>query len=184
MLNIERILAIFLVLFSVGGCAPKGPVRPDGLPTLFPCEITITQEDKPLVGALVELRNKSQPSSWATDGVTDENGVAKIKINGTFPGAPEGEYQVLVTKSELSPSKLPETPPTDPIELGKWNQARSLEPRDVFRLVEAQYGDSQKSPHSVTVSKDGGKGAFDVGKAIREMTFKASDDPPADSSND
>lgn len=184
MLKIVRILVVSLVLLPAWGCSPKGPVRPDGLPSLFPCEITITQEDKPLAGALIELRNKTQPSSWATDGVTDENGVAQIKINGTFPGVPEGEYQVLVTKTDFSPSKFPETPPTNPVEKEKWSEARAREQRDTFRLVEAQYGNSQKSSLSITVSKDGGTATFDVGKAIREQTSKAPTGPPPDSTYD
>lgn len=38
---------------------------------------------------------------WPVGGVTDANGTAKINTYGSYPGAPEGKYTVLVSKETI-----------------------------------------------------------------------------------
>ena len=85
---------IAVAVVAVIGCAKTD--KPEGLPDLFPCEITITQDGKPLAGANVVFFGDQK---WAVGGGTAENGVAKIYTHGKFEGAPSGKYKVTVTKT-------------------------------------------------------------------------------------
>ena len=85
----------FLVVFIIfAGCSDTK--KPAGLPALHPCEVTITQDGKPLAGANVVFYGDQ---TWAIGGGTDESGIAKIYTHGTFAGAPAGTYKVTITKT-------------------------------------------------------------------------------------
>jgi hypothetical protein len=68
-------LTLFCTLFSVSGC--KDSSRPEDLPKLFPCVITITQEGKPLEEASVELVATDQNNAkYKSLSITDAEGRA------------------------------------------------------------------------------------------------------------
>lgn len=121
------------VLVSLTGC--HGEPVPEGLPKLFPCELTFEQEGKPLVGAVVMLTSKNKPCPWSVGGTTDENGTAIIRTHGKFVGAPEGTFIVTVNKEELE--DLPEDSNKRPM---------------VYSLVDSQYTTSDESTLEVVVS--------------------------------
>lgn len=92
---------LFPCLLSIllfGACKKEN--RPDGMPVLYPCKVKITLQDAPLEGASVNLANATP---WSGGGTTDQNGVVDIMTRG-FPGAPEGEFKVLVTKNMITPA--------------------------------------------------------------------------------
>jgi len=162
-----------LFLLLVTTCLPsgcnKGPQKPSGLPELFPCQITITQEGTLLEGAAVVLFPKSGGSNgWNTEGVTNAKGVAELKTHLEFKGAPAGDYVVLVTKTELSPSAWPIDPPKDPVEKEEWYNGKAAEKRINYRFIKPEFGDAKKTPHSITITKGKNEATFDVGEPIKE----------------
>jgi hypothetical protein len=113
---IMKIIVYIVVIFIlILGCSSQQ--LPDDLPKLYPCKITVTQNEKPLTGAsvLLHLTDSSAGNggkSWIPMGLTDENGVAVIKTNARYGGAPLGNYKILVNKTEREASKL-EPPPEE-----------------------------------------------------------------------
>ncbi len=162
------IILAFVTAFCLSGCN-RGPQKPKGMPDLYPCKITITQGGKPLEGAAVVLTPKSGLSNgWNTEGATDADGIAEIKTHVDFKGAPEGEFIVRVSKTELSPSSVPDKAPTDPVEYEKWDMAKRAEKRVAFRFVKPEFDDPKKTPHKITISKGKNEAAFDVGEPIKD----------------
>ena len=90
------LLALGALLLCMTGC--NRPERPDGFPVLYPCEVAITLDGVPLEGANVKLN--SPDARWPPGGITNAQGVARINTY-SHPGAPAGEYKVLVSKYEL-----------------------------------------------------------------------------------
>ncbi|MGL4942724.1 MAG: hypothetical protein ACRC46_05995 [Thermoguttaceae bacterium] len=89
-------------VIAFSGCsAQKPPQKPDGLPDLVPCEITVRLDGKGISGAGVRLKSLDATQTWTVAGTTNESGVAKIATYAEFLGAPAGEYIVLVTKVEV-----------------------------------------------------------------------------------
>ena len=95
----------FVALLLIGivacsfGCS-RGPKRPDGLPQLYPTEITVNSESGPVDEAIVTLYPADgSRSQWTSGARTNAQGVARIKTHGQFDGAPEGKYKVVVKKT-------------------------------------------------------------------------------------
>ena len=165
--NHRLLLLILLILPFLSGCNQK--VKPDGMPDLYPCSITITQGGTPLEGALVKLEPKQGGTiAWNSDGRTDAKGIAKIATGIDFNGVPEGEYIVRVSKTELSPSELAEYAPKNPIEYDKWEKAKRAEKRITYNLVKPEFNDAKMAPHSITITKGKNEATFDVGEPIKE----------------
>ena len=98
----KRFTLLLAAVLSVAflGCGSKGPKKPDGMPELFPCVLTLTRGGAPVDGALVTLHPASGDSQWKPAGVSDAQGVVNLATYGNFPGAPAGSYKVTVMKSE------------------------------------------------------------------------------------
>jgi len=167
-MRIRIYLAITLILCVFSGCQPQN--RPDGLPDLFPCAITITQGSQPLEGALVRLISEDGSSAWTISGKTDARGVAKISTHTGFAGAPAGTFKVLVSKTEMSPSQFPELAKNaSPAERAERANQISMEKRTRYNVVKLEFDDVKKTPHSITIAKGGKNDAtFDVGEPIKE----------------
>ena len=92
-------LSVLLVLAVMAGCSK----RPEGLPELYPTEITITTPDgTPIPNAFVKVADPAQPINYTIGGSTDTKGVAKVQAqlpDGSFVGAPAGKLKVTVSKS-------------------------------------------------------------------------------------
>lgn len=99
--RLTSILLVFSLLSFAFGCG--GQKEPEGLPKRFPLSITIKQDGKPLPEASLTLKaeNGGSGQQWPVGGVTDANGVAKINTYGSYAGAPEGKYTVLVSKETI-----------------------------------------------------------------------------------
>jgi len=137
-----RALPTFLVLTAMVvpliGCGEK---LPPGMPSPVPCEITVTQEDQPLAGAVVKLQ-PTDNSSWTAMGRTDASGKVIIYTKDEYKGAVPGKYKVIVTKAEIG---------TDAS----------------FYLVDQQYGSASTTPLEIDVVKGKATYTVDVGKAVR-----------------
>lgn len=147
---IATVLAVVAASCFVG-CARK---TPDGMPKLYPCSITLTQGNAPLADATVTLVNDSL--EWAVSGTTDEKGVAVIYTHGTYAGAPEGDYVVVVQKQIVEKPTVQQQSASDDIIGGV-----------AYNCVSEEFGSKTTSPLKLEV-KGKTTGSFDVGEAIRE----------------
>ena len=147
-----RILALALLAATVCCFASCSKPRPDGLPPLVSCKITVTQDSQPLEGATVSLYSDDVP--WAVGGTSDASGVAVIYTHGQYAGAPKGSYVVTVTKQIVEQADVPLSP------------SIMTQGGKAYDLVEEQYGSKETTPLKLEVS---GKTSekIDVGAAVR-----------------
>ena len=94
------IIVSLIVIAAFQGCEKTVKEKPAGLPELIPCEITVKLSGSPLPGASVRLLSTPPSKSWSVMGTTNASGVAKMQTYGDFNGAPEGDYTVLISKSQ------------------------------------------------------------------------------------
>lgn len=90
-------LAALPVVISLLGCG-GGAGKPDDLPPLTPCTLTVMYQGSPLTDATVTLTPES--GKWVGVGQTDESGKVEVRTNGQFEGVPAGTYTVTVKKQE------------------------------------------------------------------------------------
>ncbi|MDR2441223.1 MAG: hypothetical protein LBE12_17820 [Planctomycetaceae bacterium] len=164
------IVYIFIIFISILGCSFQQ--LPDDLPTLYPCKIMVIQDGQPLIGASVILHltdpnTENRGKSWIPMGLTDEKGVAVIKTNARYDGAPLGKYKILVNKTEHETSKLEPAPPEDSPDYARWLEKSRTEKLNEFGLVETIYSDAQKTPHDIEITPNSNQKNIDVGKAVR-----------------
>jgi len=165
--NLLLLPGLLLALTFLSGCDQKA--KPAGMPDLYPCSITITQGGGPLQGALVRLEPKQGGNiGWGVDGRTNARGVAQIATGIDFKGAPAGEYFVLVSKTEMAPSKFSPTSPEDPAEAAKWYNDSINEKRAIYRLVKAEFDNTKTTTLSITIAKGKNNATFDVGEPVKE----------------
>lgn len=150
-LFLKLAFAAILVVTALGGCARK---TPDGMPKLYPCSVTITQGDAPLADATVTLSSDSL--QWAVSGTTDASGVAKIYTHGTYPGAPEGSYVVVVQK------QIVEEP-----EAASQSASVVVSGGTAYNCVASEFGSKDTSSLKIDV-KGKTTATFDVGEPIHE----------------
>ena len=117
-MQIRLFIITLLAVCTFSGCGKEQ--RPVGFPPLYPCQITIIQGEQPLEGAMVRLMSESSKSEWITSGNTNSSGLAQLVTHAKFSGAPEGTFKVLVSKTEMEPSKYP--PPVDNAPQSEWDQ--------------------------------------------------------------
>ena len=160
--TLTLLIASFMV-FHITGCG--GPARPEGMPRLYPASITVVQEGIPLAGAMVQLvSDEPDLSRWGPSGITDTAGVAVLKTNGTYDGAPLGKFKAIVSKREREPHPNPEwanLPDGDP-NFQKYMQAEAK--RKTINYIEAKYGSIADTPLTVEITAGGKTYSVDVGK--------------------
>ena len=162
------LIASFLAVTFFTGCGEK---LPDGMPKLYPTSITVIQESGPLEEALVQLfPEDGSNSQWGPSGITDASGVAEMKTNAKYKGAPLGKYKATVIKREREPHPNPEwasLPREDP-NFQKFVQiSRMLK---LYDLVEPQFASVVKSPLLIEVTADQKEHTVDVGSKVKIET--------------
>jgi hypothetical protein len=142
MLHKAVISILLLICFSVFGC--KSQKLPDGMPPLYPCIITITQEGLPLKEASVTLNPLEPDKTWIPGGTTDSNGVVHIKVLGQYLGSPIGVYKVTIKK----------------------NGTEEVTSNSFYTLsfIEEPYTRVKETPLEIEVTANGVNQTFDVGK--------------------
>jgi 5-hydroxyisourate hydrolase-like protein (transthyretin family) len=150
-------LTLFCTLFSVSGC--KDSSRPEDLPKLFPCVITITQEGKPLEEASVELVATDQNNTkYKSLSITDAEGKAVMSTYG-HEGVPAGKYKVAVTKILH-----------DDLVYGTNSSGeREVVDYKAYKTVEPRFSEAKTTPHELEITGKDKKNevTFDTGKAIK-----------------
>jgi len=142
-------VCVAALAISLNGCSKP---RPDGLPKLVPCSVTVVQDSKPLEGATVAF--ESDDLKWAVGGTTDAKGVAKMYTHGSYEGAPEGKFKVTIVKQVVE-------------SLGEATSASMTPGGQAFNLVDLKYFTPEDTPLEIEVSGKT-KAEFDVGAAIKE----------------
>jgi hypothetical protein len=155
----KKILFFVLsICFFVIGCQ-RGGNRPDDLPKLHPCTITVTQNNIPLEGASVTLQTNDNSGKYNTcSGVTNSLGIAQINTYG-FSGVPKGNYKITVSKIivEGGISK------TDEFGGG------SIEGGKAIQTVDAIYTESNTTPCEIKITESSNSLTLDVGNQKRNV---------------
>ena len=84
------LMTVFLVTFGCGQGYQGGE-------RLYPVSITVMKDGTPFTDATVVLLRESGNTINA-GGVTDANGIAKIKVDAQWNGVPVGTYKVMINK--------------------------------------------------------------------------------------
>ncbi|MDR3232866.1 MAG: hypothetical protein LBT46_04245 [Planctomycetaceae bacterium] len=143
----KHFIAITLLLLVTAGCGQK---YPPGMPPLYPCQVTIVQEGKPVLNAKLVFHETEQgTATWAVSSLTNTGGVANMSTNGPYAGVPAGTYKITVEKIE------------------EVQEAKGYYHVD---LVDVQYRTADTTPLQVEVTKRKKSNvfSFDVGAEVQE----------------
>ena len=135
------------------------------MPKLYPATITVMQDGQPLGGAEIVMINIDPSSSWSAGGVTDKNGVVKLRTMGQYEGAPLGKYKVGVRKVEIPDIELPPELPSDPAQLKEYYRLVKEIDDNTFLLVDEKFS-LGKTQLEVEITPSNLKGTVDVSPAI------------------
>lgn len=157
-----------LALVAAFGCG--GEKLPAGMPKPVPTTITLTLDGKGLADASVTMIPDS--GSYAAVGKTDSNGVAEMKTDGKYKGAVPGAYKIVVgAKDEIDYGEFG-PPPTDPVELDKWNRdvdaAGGAANFKRVSVVAQEFTAADTTPLTLTVGDAKVAETFDLGASVRE----------------
>ena len=163
---------LIVSLLCLFGCG--GKKKPSDLPALHPVKLTVIQDGQPLEGATVNLVAEGRDVRFTTAGITDKNGVATIKTDIDWAGAPEGKFKVCISKV-VAPSTTPVDTSLSFDEQRKQameNQAaRSAGTKSV---VNSKFRKPNTTDFSIEVTEAGITETFDVGEAVDELWDKVS----------
>ena len=159
---------IFSCLFACtvsvfSGCG--GEQLPPGMPKLYPATLTVMQDGQPLAGAEVTIVNVDPSVSWSAGGMTDQNGLLRLRTMGRYNGAPVGTYKVAVSKTEIPDIALPEEPST-PEEQREYNRILREIEENTFFLVDQKFG-LERTELEVEITPSNLRVTVDVSPAIR-----------------
>jgi len=157
--------ATLFIAVAISGCS--GTPRPDGLPKLYPCTITITQEGKPLEGVSVSLYDPAITDRWAVGGQTNASGVATIHTHGQFLGTPAGRFKVVLTKTVTESDSV-----ASDIE---WASPKVRGDTRFYSLVGKEYINYETTPLEIVIDGKKRNESFDIGSVERILiqTFRA-----------
>jgi len=158
----------FMLLASASGCGPKAP---QGFPKLFPCQITVTKDGKPLSEASVILMPESPSGAYASGGKTNSAGVAIIRTNQgdyTAIGAPEGKHKIILNKPVDIEGKLPDEEvnkmPTH--ERMQYMAEMVKKANAMTPVIPADLASTQKTPLNITVTSANGKANINIDEYV------------------
>jgi hypothetical protein len=162
----KKYLPILLFFFcSFLGCGEK---LPENMPKLYPVQLTLVQEGKPLDGAMVLLKRHSETTKYSCGGISGANGVVKIQTHGKYAGAPEGTYTVTVSKSITERSGPWHEIPSEDAAARTWlNENQSRLKKTNYHVVNLRYGNSQTSDMEISVTTSGLRKTLDLGSPVR-----------------
>lgn len=154
--------ALALIFLVTVGCNRE--LRPEGMPKLYPVTITITQEDRPVENALVNLYPENESRArWGAGGLTDSEGKAVLSTHGKYRGVAAGNYRATVLVMEREPSAfVGEITPDRQVEFDRAERARKA-----YHLADPIYADLEKSDLLLDVKEGRNEKTFDLGKPVR-----------------
>ncbi|MDR1385175.1 MAG: hypothetical protein LBJ67_15195 [Planctomycetaceae bacterium] len=165
--SLKRLFLIMplLIVIFFGGCGDERR-RPKGMPKLYRCTLSFTQKGIPLTDALISLYPVSQSFAWTISGRTDKTGTAEIFTDSYFKGMPEGDFKVVVYKSEVVTPAPPNVLPQNDNEIEKIFDNINRNTHE-FSHVDLQFTDVKKTPLTLTVKKQKINETFELGEKVR-----------------
>jgi len=157
--SIHYLLLLSLLCFS--GCG--GRKKPSDLPPLYPVKITVIQDGNPLEEATVSLITEGV--RFTTAGITDKNGVATIKTDIDWSGAPAGTYKVCISKVVMPP----EAPTDASLSYEERRAQAGVRSGQTKSLVNSRFLRPHTTPLSIEVTTSGATETFDVGAAVDDL---------------
>lgn len=149
------VLLFASVLFCSIGCSPRNTI--DGFPKIYPCEIKLIQDGKPLSDCRIVLHSKDPAIvRWPIGGKTDDSGNATITTYGKFSGAPSGSYTVTLSREEIVYDGPPRVIGDETIP----------GPGKVFSTINTNILDPGKSPLRIEVEERKNHFELDAGKKV------------------
>ncbi|MGL6196084.1 MAG: carboxypeptidase-like regulatory domain-containing protein [Thermoguttaceae bacterium] len=147
-----------LLLLLASGCGKRYP----GKEKLYPTMITVLESGQPIDGAVVILMRQSG-ENLVLSGLTDKSGKARIAVESEWPGAPEGKFQVRISKDP------PFTPDLTPEEVAKLapNEYSAYESQMVAKrlslkpVIDPELS-SDKSPFFIDIVSGKNEKTFDI----------------------
>lgn len=148
-LGLSRVVGLTACCAGIllAGCN-KGPAKPDDMPDLTACTVTVTYKGEPVSEASVLFAPKS--GKYSAAGTTDASGKTVMKTDGKYDGVAAGEYQVSITKKEKLESDLGETP-EDPAQLAEYEKKLRAQPAPKH-LIPEKYSSFGTSGLAVTIT--------------------------------
>lgn len=134
--------------FFLAGCGDGA--APDHLPDLTPLTIIVTHNGTPVEGASVLLA--PEQSDFSAAGLTDAEGKAVMKTDGTYEGVVPGSYFASVTKLEKLELDIGETP-SDPAKYAEYEKKLAEQPMPKHLLPE-KYSSFGSSGLKVTAGSE------------------------------
>jgi hypothetical protein len=168
---------MMLLILGTQGC---GSSKPADLPPLFPCKISVNQEEKPLIDATVRLVPSNGDMRFTVGGKTNTSGTAEIKTDGSWLGVPTGKYKVCISKLVVPDLSDFKEIPTDPKEYEKYTQELQKRSKETVSVVDPKYHSPKTTPFEIEVTEKGGKETFDVGTTVNKSLDSVA---PSSSSN-
>ncbi|MDR1959583.1 MAG: hypothetical protein LBQ54_11185 [Planctomycetaceae bacterium] len=142
-----QIILLILVLTGLNGCHKPLPERPQGMPALYPCTVSVTFGGRPISGVQVVLVPEEKDSRWRPTGLTDSRGIAVLSSSYGYAGAPEGKYTAtfsLIREPEEGASRGASSLSLIPL---KYSPGKSQEKIEIV----------SKGKNDITLSLDGGE---------------------------
>lgn len=155
----KSFLPIFVACVFAGttlvGCS-RGPRKPSDLGELVPVVAVVKFKGEPVPDAKVLFSPAS--GKYSAAGVTDNQGRAIMKTEGTFEGVPAGSYKVAIVKvppaqSAGQPSESSENPEDYEKE---FMAATTTREATVQSALPSKYASFETSGLTATVPPDGG----------------------------
>lgn len=151
-------LVLVVVSFFTVGCSDSS--RPEDLPKLFPCTITVIQDGKPLDEAVIKLVAQEDNVKYRPVAVTGKDGKVNVSTYG-FSGVPAGKYKVVIIKN------IDDDIITRTDDVGE----QVIVSYKTYRTIEKIFSDTKTTPFEIEItpkSKNIEK-TFDVGKSIKKL---------------
>jgi hypothetical protein len=151
---------LLIVALIVTGCSSGN--KPSDLPPLYPCSVTIRQDNLPLAEATVEfIPVAATEAKYRAASITGSDGNVSMTTYG-FPGVPAGKYKVVISKNiqdDLVYSNNPSTGQKEIVDFQK------------YMTVEQEYSSPKTTPLEIEIT---GKEKrtdhiFNVGKATKVL---------------
>jgi len=158
------------------GCG--GPLKPDGLPKVYPVTLQLEQEGKPLAGADVILRSE-EIGVWSCGGTSDESGAVVVRTHGRFAGAPLGKHKVIVMKTKPSEMLVDVSVAKSLAEIREMEQTAAQEQKGpnfgtMVYLVERKFSREGTTPLEIEVTTGKNNFKLDVGPAVEIVERRTS----------
>ncbi|MDR2643849.1 MAG: hypothetical protein LBC74_13785 [Planctomycetaceae bacterium] len=125
----------FVVLFLLAvqlvcGCR-EVPPRPEGLPRVYSCNISVKFGGKPISGVRVMFIPDNPESKWKPTGMTDTEGNVVLYSSFGYEGAPAGEYTATFSLIEEPEDSAPRGTPAKSLIPLKYSPDQSQEKVEV-----------------------------------------------------